>query len=122
MFAANLGDATAVEYLLSQRANVNWFSHAGITPLMDAARRGHPKVAVLLLQHGADVNAQMPHDGLTPLMHAAMNGHWQVVEVLLHARADVNVRAVDGITALSVATAGRHEAIAERLRAAGATE
>jgi pyruvate/2-oxoglutarate dehydrogenase complex dihydrolipoamide acyltransferase (E2) component len=57
-----------------------------------------PKVAEVLLEHGADANAA-GEDGWAPLHRAALNGNPAVAEVLLKGGAAVNVRIPDGLHA-----------------------
>ena len=45
------------EYLLENGANPNLADKFGVTPLIAATRKGQRDVVVVLLQHGADVNA-----------------------------------------------------------------
>ncbi|MBZ3880533.1 Ankyrin repeat, SAM and basic leucine zipper domain-containing protein 1 [Sciurus carolinensis] len=47
-----------VELLLSRNADPNVTCRRLMTPIMYAARDGHPQVVALLVAHGADVNAQ----------------------------------------------------------------
>ncbi|MBZ3871560.1 Ankyrin repeat, SAM and basic leucine zipper domain-containing protein 1 [Sciurus carolinensis] len=47
-----------VELLLSRNADPNVTCRRLMTPIMYAARDGHPQVVTLLVAHGADVNAQ----------------------------------------------------------------
>lgn len=56
-----------VKFLLDNGASVNYGSDC--TPLHFAASYGCPRIAELLVQYGADVNA-MDHNGETPLYHA----------------------------------------------------
>ena len=59
-----------------------------ITPLHSAARNDTVKVAQLLIDYGADVNAQSDQIG-TPLVLAAYGGNYSMVEFLLDNGADV---------------------------------
>lgn len=75
--AAAAGDAAKVADLLTNGANINETDHGGNTPLYYAVRRGHPEVAELLLQHGANANL-FNSQGVTPklmfdLMMASRN-------------------------------------------------
>ncbi|XP_028603609.1 ankyrin repeat, SAM and basic leucine zipper domain-containing protein 1 isoform X3 [Podarcis muralis] len=47
-----------VELLLSRNANPNAACRKKMTPLMYAAREGHPQVVTLLAAHGSEINAQ----------------------------------------------------------------
>ncbi|KAF7591831.1 Ankyrin repeat domain-containing protein 44 [Aspergillus hancockii] len=52
------------------------------TPLMLAAACGHKDMTELLVNHGADVNNEIP-EGYTPLLAAVAQGHTEIVEYLL---------------------------------------
>jgi ankyrin repeat protein len=56
---------------------------------MSASAEGHEKVVQMLLDAGADVNAQGGHYG-NALQAASWGGHEEVVQMLLAAGADVN--------------------------------
>ena len=51
--------------------------HVGWTPLHEACVYGHTKVVLLLLKHGANVNAR-GMDGDSPLHDAVANAHLEV--------------------------------------------
>lgn len=55
--------------------------HIGWTPLHEACVYGHTKVVLLLLKHGANVNAR-GMDGDSPLHDAVANAHLEVGKVL----------------------------------------
>ena len=64
------GDLAGVQRELNKGADVNARGFLGSTPLHNAARWGHKKVAELLIAGGADVNAKYggfwtPLDGAT---------------------------------------------------------
>src|SRR5690242_15430998 len=54
--AARAGDADSVERLLHAGASVKTRNRLGSTPLLEAAREGHPAVVHVLLAADADVN------------------------------------------------------------------
>jgi ankyrin repeat protein len=86
--------------LLERKDAVNTADDRGITPLMYAAAMGSAEAMRLLIDHGADVNAQNGY-GSTALM-------WSVsdpakVRLLLDHGAQVNIVARSGRTALIVA-------------------
>ena len=67
------------------------FEQHGTSPLMQAASAADRDVVAVLLQGGADVNAQT-NNGITPLMLTASKNAPEVVQLLLDAGADVNVK------------------------------
>ena len=79
----------------------------------------NPSIAQLLLEKGADVEAERDN-GTTALMCAAHGGHEAVVEQLLTHGADVAAAMDDGFTALMCAARGGHEAMAQLLLQHGA--
>lgn len=62
------------------------------TPLLVAADKGYTKIALILLENGADIYAQNGQDyGFrTPLHHAAKKGHVDIIKMLLAKGADVH--------------------------------
>lgn len=56
--AAQKGDCNEVERLLKGGTDVNTRTHGSMTPLHIAARKGHIKVARLLIDNGANIDAQ----------------------------------------------------------------
>ena len=127
--AAKEGDVEKVQELLSKGANPNAKNKEGSTALhlvglslaaadallTAASRMGLyqrrdtatqpgdlPVMASLLVEHGADVNAQA-NDGWTPLHSASSRGFSEVARVLLEHGADVNAQANDGGTPLHLA-------------------
>lgn len=69
------------------------------TPLHWASRRGHTTVARLLIEHGADVNAQ-DRNSDAPLHLACTHDRPDIVWLLLEKGADVDARNVWGTTPL----------------------
>ena len=67
-----------------------WFTQEQQTPLHIASRLGNVDNVVLLLQHGANVDATTK-DKYTPLHIAAKEGHDEVAQVLLENEASHNV-------------------------------
>ena len=89
-WAAAAGVVDAVNYLLAdpvladpRAARINQF-----TPLHSAAMLGHAAVCEVLLNAGADVNAQTRPQGYAPLHSAAFAGHVEAILVLLAHGAD----------------------------------
>ena len=67
-------------------------SQGGLTALHWAAREGHRDVVVVLLERGADINAQDKLQGRTALHWAADEAEEQIVELLLQWRANLKIK------------------------------
>ena len=86
--AAVNGDATIIARLLAAGDDANAvLTTEGETVLMLTSYTGNPKAVQLLLERGAEVNAQQ-FRGQTALMWAAAEGHAEVVKLLLASGAD----------------------------------
>ncbi len=142
--------ADIARLLLKSGADVMACGWMGATPLHDAAWEGHADVAVVLIAHGADVNARRSYDGITPLhfaqtaavailllKHGAVvdveyspggtplncasaRGNADVVRVLLNAGAQVRVISPLGDTPLHGAAKDGHADVVQQLLTAGA--
>ena len=98
-----------VRVLISEfKADVNVHNNSGLTPLHEAAARGHMDVVrVLTSEFKADVIVH--NGGATPLHEAAARDHMDVVRVLISEfKADVNVHNNSGVTPLHEATSWGH--------------
>ncbi len=91
----------------------------GWTPLIYAATGGHDGIVRYLLGQGANVNAASPN-GTTALMMSVRESRRTTMELLLAGGADANRRNADGATALSWARGNDDDALADRLKRAGA--
>ncbi|XP_063392385.1 ankyrin-3-like [Cydia fagiglandana] len=88
-----VSDPEYLELLLTFGANPDSRDRAGLTPLMKAARQRKGMEAVLLLiSHGADVNAMADarNDYRTVLHYAVLSGNTDVVNLLVKQGARVN--------------------------------
>ena len=101
---------------IAKHADCNVQSNSGLTPLLQAAARGHAAVVQLLLAAGADPNIDS-NDGWTPLHKAVANGHADVVRFLIAAGASVNAQHADGTTPISLAIKTKRQDILQMLRA-----
>jgi len=101
--AAYYNDATAIQELLSNGANVNSKNNQNVTALNLATARGHLDSVKLLLDNAADPNIA-PDNGYTPLIRAAQFGYFEILKLLLVHNANVNSKTKDGSTALIFAS------------------
>ena len=69
------------------------------TALLEAARRAHSEVALILIDAGSDINAK-DRFGVTSLMFAAITGSDEIMKKLIERGADVNAKDNYGRTAL----------------------
>ena len=102
----------------------DWFAeeyeptHIDLRPLGAAVHGGHADVARLLIDAGADVNADA--GGGPPIFHAVRRGHAKVVELLIERGADLSVRDASGDTLLYEVAGSTHADVADILLRAGA--
>lgn len=80
MFACDAGSVAFATLALDQGANINFAGDYGMTPLIQAAWRGHVEVVKLLLARGADPALQPGR--VNALQMAESKGHAAVVELL----------------------------------------
>ncbi|XP_044141684.1 receptor-interacting serine/threonine-protein kinase 4-like [Bufo gargarizans] len=107
-YATWQGHLNIVKLLAKQcKANLNCQTSDGRTPLHLAAKRGHYRVARILVELGCDVN--IPNMQLkTPLHIAAETGHTCTARLLIHHGANISATTVEGYTALDLANHYRH--------------
>lgn len=91
-----------------------------VQPLHTAAGHGHPALAELLIERGADISAQSKEKGWTPLRFATIVSNKDVVQLLLSKSADCNIVAFDGIAPLHEAAVKGAVEIVRLLLDAGA--
>ncbi|HYF66219.1 MAG TPA: ankyrin repeat domain-containing protein, partial [Herpetosiphonaceae bacterium] len=91
-------------------ANTRSTNSMANTPLHAAAAGQQADLALLLLEHGAEINATQ-HGGFTALHSAAQNGQIELVNLLLARGADPAALADGGRTARDFAADGAHEAV-----------
>ncbi|KAJ6103492.1 hypothetical protein N7486_005919 [Penicillium sp. IBT 16267x] len=114
------GHQQEVQFLLAaQKHDINTADDTGTYPLMWASRNGHDKIVQILLEHGADVNAQGGHYG-NALYAASWEGHDKIVQMLLEHGADVNAQGGDFGNALQAASSKGHDKIVRMLLEHGA--
>jgi ankyrin repeat protein len=118
--AAGDDDLTEVKRLLSEKADPNAVSTAGLTPLHVAAGevlcphqddsgfvdtpdlilQGAESVVEYLCNSGANVNAATTFGKETPLHKAASDGHYKCIVLLTAASADLDALSREGNSAL----------------------
>ncbi len=118
--AAMLGRADDVTVRLPNEPHgANATGAHGIPLLYHAVITGHTDLAALLLARGADVNGGR---GGSPALHGAvMFGRADLAEWLLHHGADPNIPNHENKTPLAAAIEMQRDAVAQVLRAHGAT-
>jgi ankyrin repeat protein len=122
--AAALGDAARLrEQLDANPALATTRSDDDFTALHYAAFFDGPETVLLLVDHGADVNAFADNElGVRPLNSAAAVGQREVAAILLKHGADPNAPTRSGFTPLDAARENGDEKLAELLRSHGARD
>ncbi|WP_353279746.1 ankyrin repeat domain-containing protein [Wolbachia endosymbiont (group B) of Xanthorhoe designata] len=107
------------ERLIKKGVNVYARDKVNRTFLHWSVENGHVDIVKLLLDYGADVNAQLAgkYSGVTPLHFAVLGHHTNIVKYLLDYGADVNVKAKKGITPLVFALKFGHSKVVDLLLA-----
>ncbi|KAI4871242.1 hypothetical protein NFI96_019766 [Prochilodus magdalenae] len=95
-------------------AFLNSTNFEGLTPLHLAVQDGNKKMAKMLLEGGADINAVDVKSGRSPLVHAVENNCMEMVHFLIENGCNVNAQSYSGNTALHSAC-GRGEVEAVRV-------
>jgi ankyrin repeat protein len=94
LFAARSGDVESARLLLAAGANVDDMLPDGMTALVEAAHSGHQAVGILLLNSGADPNADKA--GYTALHAAVLTGGVDLVKALIAHHANPNAPLTKG--------------------------
>ncbi len=102
--AAFFGQFHAAQTLINSGAQVNFASRnpMQVTALHSASARKHTRVARLLLENGADVNARQA-GGFTPLHAAVQNKQEDMLRLLLESGAEPLARNARGETPVDMA-------------------
>ena len=119
--ATKRGDVKAIERLLAAGVPVDGVNAIGQQPLIVATEAGHHRVALMLLEHGADPDTRTrTNAGCSALAFAAVGGDLRLVEALIEAGATTNLRCRNGLTALGAAAQVGHVEIVAFLLKHGA--
>ncbi|KAF7708676.1 B-cell lymphoma 3 protein homolog [Silurus meridionalis] len=95
-------------------ACLNSRNFEGLTPLHLTVQDGNKKLAKMLLDSGADINAVDIKSGRSPLIHAVEKSCMEMINFLLENGCNVNSQSYSGNTALHIAC-GRGEVEAVRV-------
>ena len=122
--SAQLGHQTELKHLIKTCNEdivsiINKPYSYGDTALIFASDRDHNEIAKILIEAGANVNAQN-NTGHTALLTATHRGNPELMKILIEAGANVNTQANDGNTALMIAAFKSNGTIAKVLIDAGA--
>lgn len=114
------GDLDAIRQHIEAGSDLNEMEPTrASTPLITAAAFGQPEAAKLLIDAGADLNAQNT-DGSTALHTAAAFGKTEVAKLLIDAGIGLDIKNKEGSTALHTAAFMGHKEIVEAMLAKGA--
>ena len=115
LWATYSGYYGIVEFLVKEGACVKCSGRNGITVLHNAARINDLKSVKLLVENGADVNAEDLYGG-TPLMYATESGYVDLVKFLVDCKdIDINQRDRYGRTALALCNSKENKEIIQCL-------
>ncbi|DAB29532.1 MAG TPA: hypothetical protein CFH84_08940 [Sulfurimonas sp. UBA12504] len=109
----------AVAKMLQEEADTEVITAAGLTPLHIAIQKSDLRMAKLLVDAGANVNAQDNRDN-TPLILATKKKNKELVRFLVMRGADLNLANEEGITPLHQAAFSGNPIVVEYLLGVGA--
>ncbi|WP_165783649.1 ankyrin repeat domain-containing protein [Leptospira adleri] len=85
----------AMKFLIHKGANLNHVNQVGMTPLMYSASYGSYDITKLLIDEGANINAETGYG--TPLM---LSGSYDITKLLINKGADINAKNYFGCSVL----------------------
>lgn len=115
--AAFFGYLDLAQELLEKGAHPNIAANNQfkVAPIHSACATSNLKMAALLIQNGADVNAKQMQD-VTSIHAAAHNGQTELVQLLFDNGADINGKMENGLTPLSMAVEGKFKETEDLIR------
>lgn len=117
--AARGGNVARIESLIAIKADtVNSRNASDFTPLVIAVYRNQPAAVKLLLQHGAEVDANSPEG--PALLSACYKGNLELTNLLISYKANVNAMNDSGTSALMYAALSGNVDLVKLLVNAGA--
>ncbi|KAM0541674.1 hypothetical protein ACHAPJ_013150 [Fusarium lateritium] len=119
-WAAQEDRSGVVKVLIRSGALLEEEDRAYYRPLMRALEQGHSAMAQLLIDQGADVNAQHSRHGWSALTLAARRGDESTARALIDKGADVNAQDTYGWTALIWASSAGKKDVVQLLIERGA--
>ena len=122
-YSAYLGLTKCVDYLLSLNADINKPDGNDMTPLMVACSNGQvkgSKIALKLIESGANVNYVREEDEMTALKFAVGSCKPEVIEALVQGGADIDGPESSELTALMLAARNNNVEALKILVKAGA--
>jgi len=114
-------DEAKVRALIAEGADVNDVDNQGKTALHWAVQDGNVAIASLLLDAGADIEAEDKEMYISsPLITAASTGKAEMIALLVEKGANINKKDADGMTALMYAAMNGHKNAVKTLLQLGA--
>ncbi|XP_047968382.1 poly [ADP-ribose] polymerase tankyrase-1-like isoform X2 [Salvia hispanica] len=109
--AAEIGHFEICKFLINNvKVYTDALTYKRVTPLAEAAKRGHVKIVELLIKHGADIS--LPNiAGVSPLHHALLKDNMELVDMLLVGGALVEVDSSHGTPLQIAISRGNVEAV-----------
>ena len=120
--AARNNDTVGLQELLKGPRSPNARDAEGKSLLYHAADQGHVEPMRLLLEAGAEIDAQTAREKMAPLHKAAEGGHLEAVRLLVQSGAQKDVLDAIGRTPLGLAVFSGHVDIARFLVEEGANK
>lgn len=117
--AVKSASKSMVQFWLRRKYDTEAKNARGSTPLIIAAAMGYHEIVALLLDHGADSEAEAHvklEEQWRPLHYAAQRGHEAVVEILLKRGADPTAEDMYGRRAQYYAEKKGHDSLAAVIR------